>query len=314
MTNTGSSVHGVERSATDPTRGVIQLAAAMVLSGTIGLFVLESGAQPATAAWFRCAVGALVMGGYCLARGYLRFSGYTRRLVLLATGGGLALVANWVLLFAAYANTSIGIATVAYHVQPFLLILAAPVLLREQVTRARWAWVGAGFAGLVLVAQPWREAHSGGYLLGIAQAVAAAALYAAATLIAKQITGVRPHVTVLIQLLVGVVVLAPLVAWSATPDVLAAGWPWLLGLGVIHTGLMYVLMYSAFPVLSTPVIAVLGFVYPVVALVVDLAVYGTPLTAAQIIGMAVILTAGAGNTRRSLQKSFRSGAANSVPK
>ena len=299
---------GAPRSAIAPaTRGVIQLAVAMVLSGTIGVFVLESGAEPATAAWFRCAIGSVAMGLYSLGRGYFRSSGYTQRLVLLAAAGGVALVTNWVLLFAAYRNTSIGIATVAYHVQPFLLILAAAVVLRERVTRVQVLWVALGFVGLLLIAQPWRQAASGAYVLGILQAVAAAALYAVATLIAKRITGVRPHVTVVIQLVVGAVLLAPLVSWGVSGGgvgggggvgaAVATGWPWLLGLGVIHTGVMYLLMYSAFPVLRTPVIAVLGFIYPVVALVVDVVVYGTSLSLPQIMGVFAILAAGVANTR-----------------
>lgn len=242
-------------------------------------------------------IGAVAMGLYCLARGYLRDSGYTRRLVAGAAGGGLALVANWVLLFAAYENTSIGIATVAYHIQPFLLVLAAPLVLRERVTARQAVWVAVGFAGLVLIAQPWREALTGTYMLGMAQAAGAAVLYAVATLIAKRITGVRPHVTVLIHVLVGTLVLAPLVTWGAVGQVVGQGWPWLLGLGVVHTGVMYLLMYSAYPKLTTPVIAVLGFVYPVVALVVDLVVYDTRFSLAQILGVAIILAAGIANAR-----------------
>lgn len=277
--------------------GVVELIGAMILSGTIGMFVVESGAEPATAAWFRCVIGAAVMGGYCWVRGYFRSSGYTQRLVLLAGAGGVALVANWVLLFAAYTNTSIGIATVAYHVQPFLLILAAPLLFGERITWRQGGWVAVGFAGLVLIAQPWRESLTGGFLFGILQAVAAAVLYAAATLIAKRINGVRPHVTVAIQTSVGAVLLIPAVSWSATGDVWGLGWTWLLGLGVIHTGIMYLLMYSAYPKLATPVIAVIGFVYPVAALLVDLLVYDTALSVAQMVGVVAILTAGVVITR-----------------
>lgn len=268
----------------------------MILSGTIGVFVVESGAEPATAAWFRCVIGAMAMGAYCLARGYLRTSGYTARLLLVAVGGGLALVANWVFLFASYQNTSIGIATVAYHVQPFLLILAAPVVLRERITVRQGAWVAAGFAGLVLVTQPWSEPLTGRFMLGMGQAVAAAAFYAAATLIAKRLMGVRPHITVLIQTGVGAVVLVPFVTWVGIGGVWSQGWAWLVTLGVVHTGVMYLLMYSAYPKISTPVIAVLGFVYPVVALVVDIFAYGTSLSVAQGAGIAVILAAGIANT------------------
>lgn len=71
-----------------------------------------------------------------------------------------------------------------------------------------------------------------------------------------------------------------------------------MGLGLIHTCVMYVLMYSAFPRLEAVTIAVLGFVYPVVALVVDVTVFGTRLGVAEIAGVAAILAAGVGNARR----------------
>lgn len=287
-----------EMTSAERRTGTIQLVIAMVLSGTIGLFFLKSGAAPVTAAWARCVIGALAMGLVCALCGYFRTSGYTPRLAGIAVLGGLALVVNWALLFAAYSNTSIGIATVTYHLQPFMLILAAPLVLKESITRRQGAWVTLGFVGLVLIAQPWHSAPSSNYFLGLLQALAAAAFYAAATLIAKKLPGVRPHVTVFVQMIVGVVILAPLLEWSRLGDELTGGWSWLVGLGLIHTCVMYVLMYSAFPRLEAVTIAVLGFVYPVVALVVDVTVFGTRLGVAEIAGVAAILAAGVGNARR----------------
>lgn len=51
--------------------GVAELAFAMVLSGTIGFFVVESDAAPQTVALARCLIGGVVLGLWCLARGYL---------------------------------------------------------------------------------------------------------------------------------------------------------------------------------------------------------------------------------------------------
>ncbi|MFC6286848.1 DMT family transporter [Nocardioides sp. GCM10027113] len=277
-----------------PGLGVAELVLAMVLSGTIGFFVVESEASPQTVAFARCLVGAAVLGLWCLARGHLRHTGLTRASLGLVVAGGVFLVANWVLLFAAYGHTSIGVATVSYHVQPFLVVLLAPLLLREALAWRQLGWVALGFGGLVLIAQPWAEPLSGGYGRGMLEAVGAAALYALATLLVKKVSGVRPHVIALVQLAVGAVLLLPLSDLSELASLDAV--PWLVTLGVVHTAVMYVLMYDSYPRLRTPTIAFLGFVYPVVAVAVDALVYDELLSTAQVGGAALILGAAVGRT------------------
>jgi drug/metabolite transporter (DMT)-like permease len=48
----------------------------------------------------------------------------------------------------------------------------------------------------------------------------------------------------------------------------------LLTLGIVHTGIMYQLLYSAIQKLPTPITGSLSFIYPVVAIVVDNLVFG----------------------------------------
>jgi drug/metabolite transporter (DMT)-like permease len=55
-----------------------------------------------------------------------------------------------------------------------------------------------------------------------------------------------------------------------------------------------VLIYGALPKLSTPVIAVLLFVYPLTAIVVDALVYGRALSLLQLAGMVLIVVASLG--------------------
>ena len=76
--------------------GLAQMAAAMTLSGTLGVFVLESGQSAWNVVFFRCLFGALSLLAYCWARGLLRPGLYTRRTLALALAAGAALVLNWV--------------------------------------------------------------------------------------------------------------------------------------------------------------------------------------------------------------------------
>lgn len=291
-----SSVSKPSGAARSPERsaqlGVFELAVAMGLSGTIGVFVIESQASPPTVAFARCAVGAIALGLWCAARGYLTRPNISRASLLLIVAGGVSLVANWVLLFASYEHTSIGVATVTYHVQPFLLVLFAPLILREALALRQLIWVALGFTGLVFIAQPWTESLTGGYGRGMIEAVAAAALYALATLLVKKVQGVRPHVIALIQLSVGALILLPLCRFNELTALESV--PWLVTLGIVHTAVMYVLLYDSYPRLRTPTIAFLGFIYPLVAVLFDAMVYGNILSIAQVGGSLLILLAGLG--------------------
>lgn len=277
---------------TPENKGTAQLTTAMVLSGTLGVFVVQSGASPFNVVFFRVLFGALALGSYVVARGWLRGHGFTPRTLGLAVLGGVFIVFNWVLLFQSYENTSISVATVVYHTQPFYVVLLGALLFRERLTAARVGWVGVAFAGLVLVSgvTPGDLAHGGSYVVGVGQALLAALLYGLSTLVTKRITGVRPHLIALVQVVVGIPLLLPFADFGAMSGT-GAGWGWLVGLGLIHTGLMYVLMYAAYAELPTAKIAVLAFVYPAVAMVMDWAVYGHHIGLVQALGVPLIVTA-----------------------
>lgn len=270
------------------TRGNIELTAAMVLSGTLGIFVVESGASPFNVVFFRCLFGALALGVYSLVRGFFTGHGFTARKLGLAALGGAFIVFNWVFLFEAYEATSISFATVVYHTQPFFLVVLGAAVLRERISAAKLGWLAVAFAGLVLVSgiRPGDTAS----LKGLGFALAAAVLYALSTIVTKRISGVRPHLIALVQVTTGIPLLLPFADFGEAAR-LGAGWGWLAGLGIVHTGVMYVLMYAAYAKLPTARIAVLAFTYPAVAMVADWAVYGHHIGLVQALGVPLIVLA-----------------------
>ncbi|MEU3252045.1 DMT family transporter [Streptomyces sp. NPDC006997] len=267
----------------------------MVLSGTLGVFVIESGQSSFNVVFYRCVFGAVALAAYCLLRGFLTPHRFTRRTFALAALGGVCIVLNWVLLFSSYSRTSISVATVVYHTQPFYVVLLGLLLFKERLTRHQAGWILLAFAGVVLVADLASAdgAGGGGYLLGVGQALLAALLYAFATVIAQHLRSVRPELTALVQVCVGIPLLLPFTALGESAG-LGADWGWLVGLGVIHTCLLYILLYASYQKLPTARIAVLSFVYPAVAILVDLLVYGHRITALQALGIPLIVVAGLG--------------------
>ena len=79
---------------------------------------------------------------------------------------------------------------------------------------------------------------------------------------------------------------------AASPQLLSArAASMVLTLGLVHTAFMYTVMYAAFQRLPAPAIAALSFVYPAMALLVDLAWFGAVPSAAQWVGMGCIVVA-----------------------
>jgi drug/metabolite transporter (DMT)-like permease len=65
-------------------------------------------------------------------------------------------------------------------------------------------------------------------------------------------------------------------------------------LGIVHTGVMYILLYGAIQKLPTYLQGSLSFIYPVVAILVDFWAFGHRLHLSQVAGAAAILIAAAG--------------------
>jgi drug/metabolite transporter (DMT)-like permease len=287
----------MEAWVTEQTRGTIEMAAAMTIAGTIGWFVIMSGQPVIDVVFWRCVFGAVTLTAICAARGLLRRDALSPRQLLIAMAGGAAIVLNWLLLFGAYGHSSISIATTLYNTQPFMLVGLGALLFGERLTANKLLWLAVAFGGVLLLVQAKPGAAQSGsdYLLGILMALASAFFYALAAIAAKKLTGVPPMLIVLVQVTVGMVLLAPL-SHLATPPSGAPAWAMLASLGVIHTGLAFILLYGAIQKLPTHLVGALSFIYPLVAIMVDIVAFGHNLYFLQVVGGAAILLAAAATT------------------
>jgi drug/metabolite transporter (DMT)-like permease len=271
--------------------------AAMLISGTIGWFVLVSGVSVIEVVFWRCVIGGLTLLLVCALLGYLRLDLLSWATFGLAMLSGVAIVGNWLLLFESYSRASIAISTAVYNVQPFMLVILAALFLGEKITVQKLAWLSLAFLGMLAIVTAHGNQPTGDdYLAGIALALGAALLYAIAALIIKRLKDVPPHLMALIQVTTGALLLAPLVPWHSLP-VTTNAWAALVTLGVVHTGLMYVLLYGAIQKLPTAITGALSFIYPIAAIFVDWIAFGHRLGWLQWLGVAAILLAAAGLQR-----------------
>jgi drug/metabolite transporter (DMT)-like permease len=187
------------------------------------------------------------------------------------------------------ARSSIGVATMVYHVFPFVMLILAALLQGERTRRGDLGWTLLAFVGVACSADParlWQTADRG-YLLGIALTLLAALLCGASLLLSRRISRERPLAVVMVQCWVGSALLVGFSSGSALHP--GPHWLWLAGLGVIHSGIVYVLFYASYRHLHVATIAVLAFVYPLVTLLLDYLLYGHRLVAVQWLGLALIV-------------------------
>jgi drug/metabolite transporter (DMT)-like permease len=286
--------HITLRPAERGTSGAGPFLCGCALLGTIGVFLHEAHADPLTATWFRCAFGLLGMSVYVIVRRQARFLWLTRKTGPLIFAAGMLMVLSWALFFSAIERMSTGVAIVLFHVQPMWVLMLASLLLNEAIGRQRIVAVAAAMLGLVLatgiVEQTAGGAMDARYWIGVMSCIAGSFCMACVTLIAKRLHDLPSGILAWWQCAIGTLVLW---IWPMEHGWPAWGvsWAWLAGLGLIHTGLAYTLMYAGMARLETQRIAVLQFVYPAVAIVIDWLVFDRRLSAVQLAGIAVMSVA-----------------------
>lgn len=275
---------------TEKNFGYLEMITAMIMMGTVGVFVVESGQNPYNVVFFRCLFGSAFLALYCYYRGFFRNTGLALKTFLLVALSGVFLVFNWVLLFASFETASISISTTIYHTQPFFFLLIGSIVFRESITLNKILWMCLAFLGVILVSNLKTNTLmlSSDQLIGVLYALVAAMLWAITAIIVKKLKDIKPHLIALIQVVIGIFVLYPFATMEAVADTTQLQWGYLLILGAVHTCLTYILMYSAFQKLQTAVISVLTFIYPVIAIIADFIVYDHRLNLSQMIGAFLI--------------------------
>jgi drug/metabolite transporter (DMT)-like permease len=187
------------------------------------------------------------------------------------------------------------VATVVFHIQPIWVMLFGAWFLREPVGRSQWLATLVALVGLTLTTGLFERMDgfalwNSDYVTGLWMCLGGSLSYAAVTLIAKTEQKVSAFALAWWQCMVGTLVLAWVPCVYGLPTQ-ASAWAWLAGLGVLHTGLAYALVFAGMARLALGRIAVLQFVYPLTAVLVDWGVYGRTLQPVQMLGVALMALA-----------------------
>ena len=258
---------------------MLQLMLAMTLWGTLGVFVLWSGLSAIDVAFYRCLIGALIIGGWLIkSKEKIKLDKSTAVVAL----AGIFLVLNWVFLFKSFQVSSITIGNISYYLQPIMLIILGIFIYHEKVNLQKWMLILLALGGVLLTID-LSNLGSPHIMLGVFFALVAALLYSFLTILMKNVS-LGYFKVIFIQLAIGVLILVPFVHFQPLSFVTVAC---LIIIGVIHTLLAYFLYYNAIKTASFTQIAVLSYLDPIVAIASDILFFNRQLNFLQIVGVAL---------------------------
>ena len=259
----------------------------MLIFGTNGLLVAHISLPASQVVLFRTLIGGAALTALVLLQG-----GFDRETVradaCMLLFGGTALGANWVALFEAYRLLNVSLATLIYYVGPMLILLLSPVLFHEKLSGAKLAAIGVVAVGLVCISGS--IAFDGLSIPGLLTAMASALFYAALIAFNKRITRTDGLQTAAIELDVAFfVVLLYVLLTTGLPHPQRADLPWLAVIGLVNTGLAYLLYFSGLQKLPGQSVALISYIDPVSALLFSALLLHETLTPLQQFGALLIL-------------------------
>lgn len=261
---------------------LLQNILAMVIFGTIGLFVKEIPLSSPMIAFLRTCIGALVLGGLLLLRHQKVHihKGEGRHVLVSACFLGC----NWVFLFEGYRYTSVSNATMIYYLAPVLILLYSILVYHQRVHKRLLISFGLCVSGFLLVSAQASAIGAKGILFSLLAALG----YAGVVIINRKI-----HMDALpftfVQLSIASLILLPYLIitkdFTQLSTLSLSTIPWIVTLGVVHTGLAYVLYFSSITGLSPSKVAIFSYLDPGTAILISCLILQESMSAMQWLGI-----------------------------
>lgn len=273
-------------------RAQMNLILAMTIWGTVGIFVRNINLPSPETAFFRALLAVIFLIFYmAIKKQKVALRDIKAKLPVLALSGTV-LALNWIFLFQAYKYTTVSIATICYYFAPVLVMILCPIIFREKLSKLQIICFVMATAGLVLTTEIGNAEQMGNNVTGIVYGILAACFYAMVIILNKFIKGIDSMNRTFLQLFVAAIVMFPYVMFTegfhmnqlSTNGIIS-----LLIVGIVHTGIAYLLYFPAVKELSGQKTAILSYIDPLIAVAASVFILGEAITAYQLLGGLLIL-------------------------
>lgn len=202
---------------------------------------------------------------------------------------GIAMAADWLLLFEAYQQIGVSLSILINYCGPFIVIALSPFVLKEKLHGRKIIALVVAFAGVILISGS--SALNGINIRGLLCAVLSAFAYACMVLANKKSTTIVGMENSMLQLFTTMVVVAVFsVITQRIPSAIDTGsiFP-ILWLGLINTGLGCYLYFSSISEIPAQSVSLLGYLEPLSGVLLSVILLGERMSALQILGGLLIL-------------------------
>ncbi len=265
----------------------------MIIFGAVGIFAKYIQLSAGQIAFSLSSIGSLSLLTILLWKRTPMDWHKIRQNFRLLLAASISLSGNWIFLFQAYKHTSIANAALSYYLAPVFVILAAPFALGETFSLRKLFCAIIALLGLFLVLQQSSNT-AGNDVSGILYGFAAAAFYAALTLLNKFIQGLDNLLNTFLQLSISSILLAMYLFLTtdfapALPSPTDTGL--LLILGFFHGGIGFYLFFTSMKGLSGQSIAILSYADPLTSLLIAATFIGEAMSCQQLLGICLLFGA-----------------------
>lgn len=243
-------------------RGYGEIITAMLIWGSVGIFVRIAGQPAATIVFFRVFTAFLLLALFTLLRKKtVSLGGYAPLAVL----SGIFIAVNWLFFFKSIQTTTIGNAVLTYYTAPVLAILWARLFLKERLERRVFQALPLAAIGLLLMTSDYEFSLSSNDFIGILLGLAGAFFYSLVVVMVKYMSNVPSQTLVMVQMGVSSLFFLPFVLLNPpllTP--LSAGA--MVTMGIVHSALALSIYFSSLQKIKIQHASVLSYIDPVSAL------------------------------------------------
>lgn len=291
------------------TKSKILLSVSMLIFSTIGIFRRYIPLSSEFIAFIRGLLGTLFLLGVMLITDKHFDKSAVKKNIALICVSGLLIGFNWIFLFEAYNYTSVAVATLCYYMAPIFVMIASPIVLRESLSVKRVLCIICALFGMVMVSGVFGNSgaalgsgnaaqqvsamslfeRSKGVLFGLAAAV----LYASVIILNKKMKEISAYDKTVIQLASATVVLLPYVIITGNINMaetvkIGTLIP-LLIVGIVHTGMAYLLYFGTMKNIKAQSAALLSYIDPAFAIILSAVILHERVGVLETIGTVLVL-------------------------
>lgn len=263
------------------------IAFSVLVFSSMGLFVRQLSVN-GLVAYFFAALLSCILFTFVLLKSKNKFSFLKKGLLLPFLLGLFGVIGN-VTYFYAYKFTTIANATFIHYLAPPLVVLLAPLILKEKSSKKVVYSVIVALIGLFILIRPTELSLDNTNSVGMLFAFISALAYGVAVLLIKFCS--RRYTSeemIFSQMFFSVIILLPFILYTR-PLIQQADIMLLLILGLVHQGIIAFLFYKALQNLPAQNFSIITYLEPVGAVILAIIFLSEIPTIFTIVGGALIL-------------------------